>query len=197
MKFIKSESIVEITNDEIEEIIQLFKKHGKKISAFNLAGFFAGTRKFQKSDFLTHVLYGKYASTYSKGQLIDFFSQYSAVNQVETIGKRYYESLQKDDFFQKEKFNRLSERAIVQLKEKVNELGIIKTENLSENVILARKSFPRAYEHWGEKELSLLKTAINYTNDLDLLSQCFQRGKGSIESMGLKLLASAPAETSS
>ena len=38
------------------------------------------------------------------------------------------------DFFQKETFNRLSEKAINQLKEKIDELGILKTENLSEYI---------------------------------------------------------------
>jgi hypothetical protein len=91
------------------------------------------------------------------------------------------------DFFKKEKFNRLSENAIKQLKEKVNELGIEKTENLSEYVLNARTIHPRAYESWSDKEKTLLSKALEYTNDLDLLSTCFQRGKGSIEACGLKM----------
>ena len=62
-----------------------------------------------------------------------------------------------------------------------------KTEGLSETIILARKTYPRAYEHWTEKEVHLLEKALEYTNNLELLSECFQRGRGSIESKGKKI----------
>ncbi len=65
---------------------------------------------------------------------------------------------------------------------------MLKTENLSEYTQNARKNYPRAYESWSEKEKELLFKALKYTNDLDLLSECFQRGKGSIESCGQRLI---------
>ena len=40
----------------------------------------------------------------------------------------------------------------------------------------------------NNKEKTLLSKALEYTNDLDLLSTCFQRGKGSIEACGLKII---------
>ncbi len=91
-------------------------------------------------------------------------------------------------FFKKERFNKLTPNAINQLKEKISELGVLKTENLSDYIQEARKTHRRAYEHWSDKEMELLSKAIKYTNDLDLLSECFQRGKGSIESVGQKLI---------
>jgi hypothetical protein len=92
------------------------------------------------------------------------------------------------DFFQKARFNNLTAAAIEQLKSKINDLGVLKTENLSDNIVQARIQHPRAYESWTEKEIDLLRTAIKYTNDLDLLSECFQRGRNSIEAMGQKLI---------
>jgi hypothetical protein len=99
-------------------------------------------------------------------------------------GKPYKEV----DFFQKEKFNMLTIEAINKLKKDVKELGVIKLDNLSEYIINARLEHPRAYEAWSDKERQLLSDALKYTNDLDLLSECFQRGKGSIESFGQKLI---------
>jgi len=39
-----------------------------------------------------------------------------------------------------------------------------------------------------DKEKELLEKAMEYTNDLELLSECFQRGIGSIESCGKRLI---------
>lgn len=92
------------------------------------------------------------------------------------------------DFFQNKIFNKLSDKAIKQLKSKIDELGIIKTDNLSINIQNARAKYPRAYEPWTDTEKELLRKAIKYTNNLDLLSNCFQRGRGSIESCGQRLI---------
>src|SRR5690606_37131916 len=85
-------------------------------------------------------------------------------------------------------FNNLSDKSLNQLKEKIDKLGILKTENLTESVITARINYPRAYESWTDKEKKLLAKAIKYTNDLELLSECFQRGKVSIESYGQRII---------
>jgi FtsZ-binding cell division protein ZapB len=95
------------------------------------------------------------------------------------------------DYFRKEKFNRMSLETITRLKKEINDLGISKSENLSEYIINARKNYPRAYEPWSEKEKELFIEAIKLTNDVDLLSECFKRGNGSIESFGQKLLYEA------
>ena len=49
-------------------------------------------------------------------------------------------------------------------------------------------SFLNQYKEALELEKELLSKAIKYTNDLELLSNCFQRGKGSIESCGRRLI---------
>lgn len=92
------------------------------------------------------------------------------------------------DYFKTEKFNTLTDAAISKLKERIKTLGIQKTENLSENIIKVRAVYPRAYEPWSSEEKELLTKAIKYTNDLDVLAECFQRGKGSIETLGQKII---------
>jgi hypothetical protein len=183
-----SSSEVEIDEEEIKAAIQLFREHKHAPTSNGLLGFFLGIRKFKTEAFLTNALYGKYKDRYRKGQLLDFFTQYleeyKRTNRSIPVNNPYSEI----DFFKKERFNKLYESAIIQLKEKVNELGVQKTENISAYVLKARINYPRAYEIWTEKEKKLLAKAIEYTNDLDLLSECFQRGRGSIESCGQILI---------
>ncbi|MES2487270.1 MAG: hypothetical protein V4581_15140 [Bacteroidota bacterium] len=151
----------------------------------NLVGFFLGAKKFKDFTVVNNNLYRKYSGVYTRGQLIDFFSEYLGEN---GLGKNKYEAYREIDFFQKEKFNKLTGSAINQLKEKINEIGVLKKENLSEYVQNSRKNYARAYESWSEKEKELLSKALKYTNNLEILSQCFQRGMGSIESLGQKLI---------
>ncbi len=92
------------------------------------------------------------------------------------------------DYFKKEKFNKMTIETVKRLKKSINDLGISKSENLSEYIINARINYPRAYEPWSEEEKELFVEAIKLTNDVDLLSECFQRGNGSIESFGQKIL---------
>ncbi|MCL9805877.1 hypothetical protein NAT51_10110 [Flavobacterium amniphilum] len=179
-------SNAELDEKELKNVIELFNEQSLSITANSLIGFFLGTRKFKSGSIISNSLYGKYKDTYSKGQLIDFFNEYLSENL--SSDKKNNNLYQEVDFFRKEKFNTLSENAIKQLKERIIDLGIQKTENLSEYVQNARTQFPRAYESWTDIERELLSKAIKYTNDLDLLSECFQRGKGSIESYGQRLI---------
>lgn len=173
---------------EIKNVIELFKKEEQNPTSNKLVGFFLGTRKFKNETLVSNQFYGKYRNLYQKGQLLDFFTLYLSENNQTNRNIRKNNPYKEIDFFQKETFNKLSDKAVNQLKEKVNELGILKTENLSEYVQNARINHPRAYESWTETEKELLSKAIQYTNDLDLLSDCFQRGKGSIESCGQRLI---------
>ncbi|WP_420320959.1 hypothetical protein [Flagellimonas sp.] len=181
-------SDVEIDETDIKSVISLFKEEEQNPTSNKLVGFFLGTRKFKNETLVSNRLYGKYRNLYQKGQLLDFFNQYLVDNKLANRNNRKNNPYKEIDFFQKETFNRLSEKAINQLKEKVDELGILRTENLSEYVQNARINHPRAYESWTDMEKELLNKAIEYTNDLDLLSDCFQRGKGSIESCGQRLI---------
>jgi hypothetical protein len=183
-----SPSDVEIGHGDIQRAIQLFRDHGKKITANSLTVFFLGMRKFKNENIVEHELYGKYQNAYSKGKVLDFFTQYLLGNN--SMGsKGTNDALYRNiDFFRKEKFNNLSDKAVDQLKQRISELGVLKKEDLSEQVVFARLKHPRAYEHWSEKEIELLSKAIKYTNDLKLLSECFQRGPGSIETLGQKII---------
>jgi hypothetical protein len=105
------------------------------------------------------------------------------------------EGYKKIDYFQQEKFNNISDSAINRIKELVKSFGILKTDNLSESIINARVVYPRAYESWSLEEKELLNKAIKLTNDLDILSECFQRGKGSIETYGQKLIYESQLES--
>lgn len=184
----KFETTIEFDEKEINNVIELFNKQGRNATANSLTGFFLGTRKFKSENITLNLLYGKFKNTYSQGQLLDFFNHYLSENQPSNRNSIKNNPYQEIDFFRKEKFNTLSEKAINQLKGKINDLGVLKTENLSEYIQNARIQYPRAYESWTEFEKELLNKAIKYTNDLDLLSECFQRGKGSIESCGQRLI---------
>lgn len=184
----KTISDVEIDETDIKSVIDLFNEEEQNPTSNKLVGFFLGTRKFKNETLVSNQLYGKYRNLYQKGQLLDFFNQYLVDNKLDNRNNRKNNPYKEIDFFQKETFNQLSEKAINQLKEKVDELGILKTDNLSEYVQNARINHPRAYESWTDTEKELLNKAIEYTNDLDLLADCFQRGKGSIESCGQRLI---------
>lgn len=175
---------VKIDEDDINKTIDIFNEQNIRVSSNNLVGFFLGRKKFNNQLVIENQLYGKFIKTYKRGQLIDFFTEYLMDYKYKHNDIPY----KKVDFFQKKVFNHLSDNALNQLKRKVKELGILKTENLSETVQKARKNYPRAYENWSEKEKELLSKALKYTNDLELLSHCFQRAQSSIESCGQKLI---------
>lgn len=172
----------------IKSAIELFNENKRGVSDNSLTGFFLGTRNFKNKNLISNPLYGKFKDEFTKGQLLDFFNQYLTENNLTKKRNHKYELYKEIDFFEKEIFNTLSDKAIEQLKEKITDIGVLKTENLSESVQNSRINHPRAYETWSEAEIELLRKAIKYTNDLDLLSKCFQRGKGSIKSYGQRII---------
>jgi ribosomal protein S18 len=183
-------SDIEIDENDIQEAVHLFKDQDRNPTANNLTVFFLGTRQFKNPTLLSSKLYGKFKGAYTNGQLLDFFSQYLLEKQISPKNKFRDDAYRQIDYFENEKFNKLTENGIKQLKEKIEKIGILKTENLSDYVVEARKVYPRAYEHWSDNEIELLRKAIKYTNDLNLLSDCFQRGKGSVESAAKKIILS-------
>jgi len=190
LKTNKPQTVPEIEIDEmdIRNAIELFKNEGQSPTSSKLVSFFLGTSKFKNDTLVSSALFGKYRNLYYKGQLLGFFTRYLSDNNLANRSRLNNSQYKEIDFFQKETFNRLSDEAMNQLKEKINELGVQKTENLSEYIQNARVNHPRSYEPWTETEKELLSKAIQYTNDLELLSKCFQRGKGSIESCGKRLI---------
>lgn len=186
-----SQAEIDIPKSEIQAAIRLFKDVGKTPTANSLSEFFLGTRKFKSELITSNVLYGKLRGKHTKGKLLDYFTEtYFPENATlrEAQKNRLYDEI---DFFQKQKFNNLTEAGILQLKQKVAELGVLKTEDVPDYVQTARITHPRAYESWSARETELLEKALRYTNDLDLLSECFQRSKSSIESIGKRLLYQA------
>lgn len=178
----------EIDKDDIRSVVQLFKEENQNLTPNIITNFFLGDSKIKNEKIINDKLFGKYKKVYQKGQLLDMLTQYLSEHKSLVKKERKNEPWEGVDFFKKETFNRLSEEAIGRLKEKVNELGILKTEKLPEYVVVARAKYPRVYESWVTVEDELLKNAMQHTNDLTLLSECFQRGEGSIEIRGKKLL---------
>jgi len=189
--YLQTHTSVRIDKEDIDEAIRLFQEYNMAPTSSRLSSFFLGTRSFTDDFINTNKLYGKYKGLYQKGQLLDFFAFYLLDKGYSKHGKNIKEKnkpWEEIDYFQKEPFNNLSDEAINRLKEKINKLGVVKTEGLSEEVRKARINYPRAYEAWTDEEKDILWEALQGTNDLDLLSSCFQRGENSIRSMGMRVI---------
>ena len=177
-----------VSKADLTSAIELYIERGRKPTAVSLMGFYLGTRSFKDELLQSNNLYGKYRRTFGIERLYDTLQEYLVTHNIADRYDRHVNPYREIDFFQKETFNRLSDAAVKHLEERVRGLGFQKTENLSEHVRNARLEHRRAYEPWTEKEKQLLAEAIKHTNDLELLSSCFQRGKGSIESWGQRLI---------
>ncbi|MRT92080.1 hypothetical protein [Ancylomarina sp. 16SWW S1-10-2] len=187
-----SDKEVIISEEELKTVISLFQSLEYNPTYSRLTHFFLRTKQFDFPELNTSEYYGKYVNDYSKNDLNAFLKSFLTKNGYTLHGKLKTakdESPWKGiDFFKTETFNHLTENGINQLKSKINELGILKVENVSEYITNARKNYPRAYESWGDIEKELLSKALDYTNDLSLLAECFQRGNGSIESLGKRII---------
>lgn len=185
-------SELNISKEEVDKAIKLFQDVEYNPTYSRLTHFFLKSKQFEFPILNSSELYGKYFGYYTKQYLHKFFKHYLIENGFSLHGRikkeRKPQPWLEIDFFEKEKFNRLNEKAINQLKNKINEIGILKIEGLSEYIVNERVRHPRAYENWTNKEKELLEKAMKYTNDLNLLSECFQRGKGSIESCGKRII---------
>jgi DNA helicase-4 len=180
-----------IDEKDIAEAIKIFQDCEYSPTYSRLSHFFLKSKSFNYTEINSHSLYGRYKNSFSKKELHKLLKTYLIDNCFTLHGKvkkdRRNYSWRNIEFFDEETFNNLSDSNIKQLKEKISELGIKKSEDLPENVVLARINYPRAYEPWIEKEEELLRKAMTYTNNIDLLTECFLRGKGSIESKGKRI----------
>jgi hypothetical protein len=77
------------------------------------------------------------------------------------------------NIFRRSNYNRLAPAAINQLKEKVRALEGQVKDTATEHVEAAREDHSSAYEPWRKAEEKLLCRAMDFTNDLGFLSQCF------------------------
>ncbi|NJB82170.1 hypothetical protein [Wenyingzhuangia aestuarii] len=186
----KTVPLINIDKTEIEKTILLFKSVNYNPTYNRLSYFFTKHKQFHIPVLNNDELYGKYAGYYHLHDLKNYFKRYLIENGFTSYGqiKKKTNPWDTITFFNQKKFNTLSSNSVEELKKKINEIGIQKTENLSEYIIQSRIKHFRAYEKWTEKEKKILQRALKHTNDLELLSKCFQRGKGSIESCAKKLI---------
>lgn len=174
-----------IDEADIIEANLLFEKHTGSATSAKLVGLFLGTRNFKNVLLKDNRLYGKYAGKFKKGELGDYLSKYfEDVNPL----NRKFETWDNLEYFKEPVFNKLSEKAIEQLKEKVKALPITKKDDLSQAVVKARLEHYRYQEPWSFEETQILKKSLEYTNSLKVLSKCFGRTTGSIASKGQSLM---------
>lgn len=174
-----------IPEDEIEKALEALATGDYSGSPNQLTGFFLGNRAFNKGNPTSHDLYGRYDSVYSKGQLLDFFME-----RKEKV-KLADEPWREVSFFEEPKFNRLSERALEQLRERVDAIPIQRTD-LPNYMLRIREKYPRAYEPWIQDEVYLFSNALKYTNDVEVLAECFGRSNNSVKSFGKRFLYENP-----
>jgi hypothetical protein len=174
----------------IMTVLNKFKSLQYAATPHKLTLFFRGSKALHnehlKEDELFGCLKGK-ARYYSlKYFLEDYFDKHEKKLAEYCFDEKAWEKI---DFFEKKYFCRLSEKATNQLRQKISQIELIKKEeDLSDALLNIRMHHPRSHEPWSETEKELLCKAMHYTNDLKLLSTCFQRGERSIEIAGKKLI---------
>lgn len=189
----KSPTGIEIDAAAIQSAVALFAAQKKTANAEYLSDFFSASRVFKNESINQHELYGRYKDRYTKGALLDFLADWLQDHEDTKNGKSGNKEAvakpwQEIDFFQQAPFNHYSQKAIDQLKHRVSELPLGKSENLAAYIQKARLHYPRSHEPWKGDEDQLLWSALQQTNDLNLLSECFQRGEHAIEERGKRLL---------
>ncbi len=90
---------------------------------------------------------------------------------------------QLDTFFFPPVYNHLQQNEKGSLIESVQKFPIEKPTASITNQHIAelRKTYPRSHEPWKEKEIKLFHETVEQTNDIDFLSQTFQRSPNSIK----------------
>jgi hypothetical protein len=183
---------IKLDQDNLMQAVNAIKAANIIPSEAKLVKFFLGSRLYKGSEAVNHSLYSSLRHQYTYSTLKPLLTQAVTANKAVTVALASNNKIKpwdSVDLFEKPVFCTLSERAVEQLKSKVKELGIVKLPtDLSEGIINARRTHPRAYELWSDKEQEYLTKALAYTNDLKLLSDCFQRGANSIVSIGKRLV---------
>lgn len=175
---------IPLPEQDIRTALEILQAAGRRPTANSIAGFLLGDRAFKVPELLGHPFYGKLAGRFTKGAFKDQIEAWLA----EHLPRAQSREFEPHAHFNPPTYNRLSERAIQQLKEKVAALPITKTTGLSETLMALRRSLPRANEPWPEEEVRLLRIALDFTNDVEFLSGCFGRSVLSIQAQGGKVL---------
>lgn len=177
-------SPISLPEQDIQAAMDILQDAGRRPTANSIAGFLLGDRAFKVPELLAHPFFGKLAGRFTKGAFRDQIEAWLA----EHHPKQPRPAAETHPYFEEPPQNRLTERAIQQLREKVKGLPMQRTEGLSEALIERRKIHPRSHEPWPEEELRLLTIALQYTNDTEFLADCFGRSVASIVAQGTILL---------
>lgn len=169
---------------EINQVITLFKENDKMPTASRISKFFLGNKPFKRVNLSSSVFYKKYQNLFQEEELTKDLNDYIIANKINKKD-RPWDGV---NFFDGKVFNVLLPESVNELYEKINGIEILKVKNLPNNIINARKNHPRAYENWSDEEVELFSQALKKTNDLVLLSKCFQRGEEGIISLGKKII---------
>ena len=182
-----------IDKSEISTVADWLRSNSVNPTYSRITKFLLGNHRQLPVEVTSHELFGKYKNIYKRGELTDFVM--SMKNQArETSPQRNTNQpprWRSVTYFQEQTFNKLSDNAINQLKDKIAEIELVNKDNLSSSILEYRKINPRYREPWSEKEIILLETAIKYTNDLELLSKSFGRTSKAIEVQGQQLINQA------
>ncbi|WP_192822134.1 hypothetical protein [Rufibacter sp. LB8] len=187
--------------EELDNAIRVLQENGFSTSFGRLTKFLLGSRHFEGTAVTRSPLYGVYKGQFRYNSLKPLVLQALQDNpDLNTFAASKKPPAQEKPwdsvaYFTGPKFCKLSVKALGQLKEKLEALGIQKpTATLPDNQQPARLSYPRAYEPWSAQETEFLAKALFYTNDLKVLSSCFLRTESSLSAMGKKLIFEGKAE---
>lgn len=169
-----------LIDEKIKEYADEYLKTGERLSHATLGKTLLGLeRKFVSEKI-------KKLSFYS---ILKERTTYKFIN---PILKKYFRQNQKftlqndkaERFFVAPFCNHLKESSRESLKNAISKLPILRPDSEITNpyIIEQRKTFKRAYEHWSEKEEAIFMEAIKHTNDINFLSEMFQRNPGNLKS---------------
>ena len=108
---------------------------------------------------------------------------------LKTHRKAWLDALvyQPKEYFIEPTFNEISEAEAVAYEAEVESWPILKVA-LPENQKESRKSYPRAFEPWEEKEVNFLTELLDKTNDADYIAKLLRRSESSILGAGDKII---------
>ena len=176
----------EVLLDEADllEAVAFYRTQEINPTAHRVSAFLTGDKSIKDADWRQHPLFGK-NERYVKAQLVEPVQAWMERNNIHPPKQTGPGELH--PYFNAPNYNRLSEKAIQQLREKVTAIPLERTEGLSEYLIERRKTLPRSHEPWGEEEIRMLKIALEYTNDMAFLCDSFGRSEAAISAQAAKL----------
>lgn len=176
---------VSLPDDDLMVAVELYRGLATNPTATRLSAFLCGDRSVKDPELTHHPLFGKYGHSYQKADIVPWMDEWIKKNNINPPKEN---TKVIHPFFAEPHFNKLSERAIEQLKEKVSAIPLVRVEGLSEELLERRKTMPRSHEPWPEEEQRLLKKAIEFTNDVTFLAQCFGRSELAVSAQAEKWL---------